>query len=68
MPIVDSNEIGDFKALGFQTVAMTQALPAEPEWRKMVARNRLVLRDLDGAFQSGAAALKRSLAAEKREP
>lgn len=62
VPIVDSEEIGDFRALGTLAVRLGEPLPDEARRREMAVRNRRVLRELDAAFRSGADALRRSVA------
>jgi hypothetical protein len=68
VPIVDSEEVGDFKALGMRAVGLTQPLPEAPEWQEMVSRNREALARLDDAFRSGAAAVARAVASGGRAP
>lgn len=58
VPIVDSDEVGDFKALGVRTVGLAEPLPGADAWREMVARNLQALRALDDALQAGAAELR----------
>lgn len=68
VPIVDSARIGDFEALGMRSVPLGAPLPAEAERLEMIERNRQVLRRLDEAFRSGAAALARTLIQEPGTP
>lgn len=67
VPIVDTDDVGDFKALGTRTVGLAEPLPDEPAWLEMVARNQRALRALDDIFQAGAAEL-RAIVGGRPEP
>lgn len=58
VPIVESDDVGDFKALGVRTVGVADPLPDEGAWHEMVERNREALVAMDRTFREGAAALR----------
>lgn len=58
VPIVDSENIGDFKELGYVYIKYKDELPSEEEWKKMVMQNREVLKKIYSMFKENSEKLK----------
>lgn len=61
VPVVDSENIGDFKELGYRYVSYKDDLPNESEWRSMVMTNRGVLQKLQSLSSEGSRQLRKVL-------
>lgn len=61
IPIVDSDNIGDFKNLGYERVYYKNKLPGENNWMKMIMVNRNVLNKIYEIFNNGADSFKKSI-------
>ena len=62
IPIVDSDQIGDFKALGMQSISLEDFLvgrvPDPAALREMVKKNLEVYQDLNNIYEAGMQALR----------
>lgn len=61
VPIVDSENIGDFKVLGYSYVSYKDELPSRGEWAKMVQQNRIVLKKIYETYEAGKLELMNNL-------
>jgi len=62
VPIVDFEEVGDFKRLGYRYVRYDSAeFPDEEAWRKMAEENRVVLGKLGDTYLAGVDALRKAI-------
>jgi len=61
VPIVDSENIGDFKELGYRYVSYKDKLPDEKEWREIILQNRKVLKKIYEMFENGAKELRKNI-------
>ena len=61
VPIVDSNNIGDFKQLGYGYISYLDKLPEKDVWENMILRNREVLDKIYKIFKDGADLLSKSI-------
>lgn len=61
IPIVDDENIGDFKILGYQYIKHNEQLPDENHWQEMIVKNRKILEKLNNISNEGADLLIKSI-------
>jgi hypothetical protein len=61
IPIVDSENIGDFNEMGYQYVSYKDELPTQEKWFEMIRKNREVLEKFYEIFEKGKNELRTSL-------
>jgi hypothetical protein len=61
LPIVDSENIGDFKDMGYRYISYKDELPSQNEWKKMILENKSVYVKIYDLFEANSKQLRRLL-------